>query len=57
MPENSKIPSGNLSSAPLWIKFTYCSSFATAETREVEWPVFATAMSTFKVYPSKEASI
>ena len=39
------------------IRFTYCKNFASAETRETEWGPFATTLSTFKAFPSKEASV
>ncbi len=41
----------------MMIKFTYCKNFATAETRETEWEPFAQTLTTFKAYPSKEASV
>jgi hypothetical protein len=41
----------------MMIRFTYCKNFASAETREAEWNPFATALSTFKAFPSKEASV
>jgi len=41
----------------MMIRFTYCKNFASAETRETEWHPFATTLSTFKAYPSKEASV
>jgi hypothetical protein len=41
----------------MMIRFTYCKNFASAETRETEWHPFATTLSTFKSYPSKEASV
>lgn len=41
----------------MMIRFTYCKNFATAETREVEWDPFAVVLTTFKAFPSKEASV
>ena len=41
----------------MMIRFTYCKNFATAETKEVEWEPFVKALTTFKAFPSKEASI
>jgi len=41
----------------MMIRFTYCKNFASAETRETEWGPFATTLSTFKAFPSKEASV
>ncbi len=39
------------------VKFTYCKNFASAETKEVEWDAFASALSRSFEFPSKEASI
>ena len=39
------------------VKFTYCKNFATAETRETDWDPFAKALTTFKAFPTKEASV
>ena len=39
------------------IRFTYCPNFATAETRETDWDTLAKGLTTFKTYPSKEASV
>ena len=39
------------------IRFTYCKNFATAETKETEWEPFAKTLTTFKAFPSKEASV
>ena len=41
----------------MMIKFTYCKNFASAETKEVEWNDFASALSRSFEFPSKEASI
>jgi len=41
----------------MMIRFTYCKNFATAETKETEWEPFAKALTTFKAFPSKEASV
>ena len=41
----------------MMIRFTYCKNFATAETREAEWDPFATDLTTFESFVSKEASI
>lgn len=39
------------------VKFTYCKNFASAQTRETEWEPFAKALTTFKAFPTKEASV
>ena len=39
------------------ITYTYCQNFASAETKEVQWDHFAVGLTTFKVFPSKEASV
>jgi hypothetical protein len=41
----------------MMVKFTYCKNFASAETRETDWEPFAKALTTFKAFPSKEASV
>jgi len=41
----------------MMIRFTYCKNFASAETKETEWEPFAKALTTFKAFPSKEASV
>ena len=41
----------------MMIKFTYCKNFASAETKEVEWDDFASALSRSFEFPTKEASI
>ena len=41
----------------MMIRFTYCKNFAMAETLERPWPDMADTLSTFKAYPSKEASV
>ena len=39
------------------ITYTYCQNFASAETKEVQWDHFAVDLTTFKAFPSKEASV
>jgi len=41
----------------MMIRFTYCKNFATAVTLERPWPDMAKSLTTFKAYPSKEASV
>lgn len=39
------------------VKFTYCKNFAQAETREAEWPKFASALGRSEGFDTKEQSI
>ena len=57
MSENSNTLSAKASASPLQIEFTYCSNFASAESRELPWPDFARELTTFETFPSKQASV
>ncbi len=41
----------------MYIKYTYCRNFSSAETREVDWEALAEMLTIFAAFPSKEASV